>query len=51
MKDRPQARLVRIGTDDRFLHLAADENAARAEYGLDFNSIAIRIEDEWQRRV
>lgn len=50
VKDRPQARLVRIGTDDRFLHLAADEEAARTEYGLDFNAIALRITDEWERR-
>lgn len=38
-----QARLVRFGTPDRFLHEAADEHYARKQFGLDAESIAARI--------
>lgn len=39
----PAARLIRFGTGDRFLHLAADEHYAREQFGLDAESIAARI--------
>lgn len=38
-----QARLVRFGTPDRFIHEAADEHYARKQFGLDAESIAARI--------
>jgi len=43
VKDRAQARLVRFGTGDHFLHEAADEHHARRHFGLDAASIAARI--------
>ncbi|MCE9604330.1 MAG: transketolase [Planctomycetia bacterium] len=43
--DRPprRARLLRFGTRDEFLHVAADEEYARRHFGLDAESIAARV--------
>jgi len=38
-----RARLVRIGTDDRFLHEAGSQRHARAAFGLTADAIAARI--------
>ena len=41
----PAARLVRIGTADRFLHEAGGQSYARQCYGLDTESICTKIRD------
>lgn len=42
-REPQKARLVRIGTSDEFLHVAADEEYARHHFGLDAASIANRV--------
>lgn len=42
----PTARLLRIGTPDEFLHLTAEQEAAREHYGLTSHGIADRIGQE-----
>lgn len=46
MSDRPaqKARLLRMGTDDRFLHEACDDETVREEFGLAPGQIAGSIE-------
>jgi len=39
-----KARLLRIGTPDEFLHLTAEQDAAREHYGLTAVAMAGRIE-------
>ncbi len=45
LADQPtqNARLIRVGTDDRFLHEAGDQAHARRQFGLTAESIAQRI--------
>lgn len=47
LADRPsqKARLLRLGTSDKFLHEAADEEYARRHFGLDPESMTTRIAD------
>lgn len=42
------ARLLRIGTADRFLHEAGGQQHARECYGIDCDSIVARVFDAWK---
>lgn len=44
----PQARLLRIGTPDEFLHLGGSEEFARRQCGIDAESLVRRIEATWR---
>jgi transketolase len=44
----PQARLLRIGTPDEFMHLGGSEEFARHHCGLDAKSIVERLERAWK---
>ncbi|MEX2285947.1 MAG: transketolase C-terminal domain-containing protein [Planctomycetaceae bacterium] len=43
-----RARLVRIGTDDRFLHEGGDQDYARRQFGLDAQSIAQSVLSQYR---
>jgi transketolase len=44
----PHARLLRLGTPDRFLHAGGSEEYARQQCGIDAHSLAERILRRWQ---
>ncbi len=43
------ARILRLGTSDRFLHEGGEQEHARALYGLDSPTVISRIKDAFQR--